>query len=306
VVEAGDLLQTGSALALVLGAGACSFPFLRMPRGTRIAALSLLAIPVFLAPLLVPLPFTELRFVVALMSIAVGLKLYDLHRTVETGPPPWAWAFLTYLPNGCNMVFRSVAAQKRPPRRADAIRLLWLAPIAVPCALGVIAVWRFDWRPYSWAVADWVKAIAICAFIQFGSNVGASALRLLGIPASDFSGWFSAAATPAEFWRRWNRPAGRFLFEYVYVPAGGWRRLYLAVMATFALNGLIHEYVFGIAAGRVLGWAFLFFLIQGLATAATFRLRPRGWGKVIGILLTLLFNLATSLLLFACVDAVVP
>ena len=176
----------------------------------------------------------------------------------------------------------------------------------IGCFLIVIAVWGFAWQRYPWAIEHCVKVMAICGFIQFGSNIGASTLRLLGILASDFSGWFVAAATPAEFWRRWNKPAGRFLFEYVFVPAGGWHHLYLAVMATFCLNGLIHEYVFGIAAGRVLGWAFPFFLIQGLATAATMRLRPRGWGRVTGIVLTLLFNLATSVLLFACVNAVVP
>jgi len=306
VVDARDLLQTGIALAVVLAAGVCAFPFLRLPQRARIAALSSLAIPVCLAPLLVPLPFTELRLIVSLMSITVGLKLYDLHRALETGPRPGAWAFLTYLPNGFNMVFRSVAAQRRPPRLADIIRLLWLVPISVACALPVIAAWRFDWQPYAWPLENCLKAIAIGTFIQFGLNGAASAVRLLGIPASDFCGWFVAAATPAEFWRRWNKPAGRFLFEYVFVPAGGWHRLGLAVMATFALNGLVHEYVFGIAAGRVLGWAFLFFLVQGLATAATMRLRPTGWGRAIGILLTLVFNLATALLFFACVDAVVP
>jgi hypothetical protein len=306
VVQEQVLLRTGAALSVVLAAGACSFPFLRLPWRARIAGLSLIAIPVFLAPLLIPLPFTGLRFVVALMSIAVGVKLYDLHRAVATGPPPGASAFLTYLTNECNLVFRSVTAQNPTPRRVDAMRLLWLVPITIICVPLVIVVWRSDWQPYPFPVEYWEKAIALCLFVQFGSNIGASARRLMGIPAADFSGWFCAAATPAEFWRRWNRPAGRFLYEYVFVPAGGWRHLFRAVMATFALNGLVHEYVFGIAAGRVLGWVFLFFLIQGLATAATIRLRPNGWGRAAGIVLTLVFNLATSPLLFACVDAVVP
>jgi hypothetical protein len=240
------------------------------------------------------------------MSITIGVKLYDLHHAVETGPPPGAWAFLTYLPHGYNLVLRSLAAQSPPRWRADALRLLWLMPLTIAGVFMVLAVWRFDWLPYSWVIEHCVKVIALCGFIQVGSNIGASVLRLLGIPAADFSGWFAVAATPADFWRRWNKPAGRFLYQYVFVPVGGWRRLHLAVMATFALNGLMHEYVFGIAAGRVLGWAFLFFLIQGLATAATMRLRPHGWARALGVLLTLIFNLASSVLLFTCVDAVVP
>jgi D-alanyl-lipoteichoic acid acyltransferase DltB (MBOAT superfamily) len=128
----------------------------------------------------------------------------------------------------------------------------------------------------------------------------------MGVAATDFSGWFFSAATPAEFWRRWNQPAGQFMYEYLFKPTGGSRRIFLPVMATFAFNGLVHEYVLGVAAGRILGLAFLFFLIQGLATAATLHLRPSGIGKALGIVLTLIFNLATSLVFFACVNAVVP
>ncbi|HEY1628657.1 MAG TPA: MBOAT family O-acyltransferase, partial [Tepidisphaeraceae bacterium] len=198
-----------------------------------------------------------------------------------------------------------IEARNRPSRRVDVFRIVWLVPITTSCALILFVVWRFNWQPYPWAVEHCVKVIAICAFIQFGSNLGASAWRVAGVAAEDFSGWFFAASTPAEFWRRWNKPAGRFMHEYIFLPAGGTRRLWPAVMATFTLNGLVHEYVFDIAAGRVLGWALAFFFIQGLATAATLRFRPKGWAKVAGVVLTLIFNLATSVLFFACVNAVV-
>jgi hypothetical protein len=74
----------------------------------------------------------------------VGVKLYDLYRAVETGPPPRAWEFLTYLPNGCNLVLRRVAVQNHPPRRDDAIRLLWVVPITITCGLTVTVAWRFN------------------------------------------------------------------------------------------------------------------------------------------------------------------
>ena len=268
--------------------------------------LILLAFPVFLAPLLVPFPLTGLRFIVSLMSITVGVKLYDLHRTVETAPPPGVWEFLTYLPNTCNLVLRRGTRQKRPRRRRDAMRLLWLVPLTTASWLVVSAAWQFDWPRYPWIVEHGVKVITLGALIQFAPNIIASTPRLMGVAALDFSGWFFAAATPAEFWRRWNQPAGQFMHEYIFMPAGGIHRLLLAVTVTFAFNGLVHEYVFDIAANRILGLAFLFFVIQGLATAATLHLRPSGFARPLGIFLTLLFNLASSLLFFACVDAVVP
>jgi hypothetical protein len=306
VIESRELVHAGYALATVFGAGLLSFPFLRASRPARIAFLSLLAVVALLAPLLVPMPNHSLRVIVSLASIMVAVKLYDLYRTVELGPPPGARAFLTYLPNECVLVLRAAATQNRGPGHGDAMRLLWLIPITLCCAFIAIAALRYDWRPYPWAVEHCAKAIAVCSFVQFGTNIGAAGRRLGGIPAQDFSGWFFGSATPAEFWRRWNKPAGQFLSEYVYRPAGGGRRRFAAVMATFALNGIAHEYVFGIAAGRVLGWSFLFFLIQGLATVATMRLRPAGWGRAAGILFTLAFNLGSSVLIFACVDAVLP
>ena len=47
--EPHDLLRTAAALALVFTAGVGSYPLLRLPRRLRIVALSVLAIPVFLA-----------------------------------------------------------------------------------------------------------------------------------------------------------------------------------------------------------------------------------------------------------------
>jgi hypothetical protein len=47
-----------------------------------------------------------------------------------------------------------------------------------------------------------------------------------------------------------------------------------ATIVTFLVSGVIHEYVFDLAAGRVLGSQMLFFTIHGLAVVATLRLRP--------------------------------
>lgn len=291
---------------MAFGAALGAFPILRLSRRIRACGLALLAAVVFLAPILVPLPYTALRLVASLGSITVGVKLYDLFWAVETGPPPRMWEFLTYLPNICDLVLRQHGARKHRARGTDVLRLCGLIPVTLVCGVIAIAAWRFDWRAVHWMIQYCVKVIAVCAVIQFGSNIIASSWRLIGVPAMDFSGWFFAAATPAEFWRRWNRPAGEFLHRYVYLPAGGRRHSARAVMATFAVNGVLHEYVADIAAGRVLGYAVVFFLLQGAATAATMRLRPRGWPRLLGIALTLAFNLATGLLFVAGVNAVLP
>jgi D-alanyl-lipoteichoic acid acyltransferase DltB (MBOAT superfamily) len=116
----------------------------------------------------------------------------------------------------------------------------------------------------------------------------------------------SFAPTPAAFWRRWNRPAQQFLDEYAFKPAGGLRRTVRATLITFGVSGVVHEYVFGIASGRVQGWQLGFFLLQGIAAVTTMRIKPQGRVAIPWIAGTWLFNVTSSILFFRSVDAVVP
>ena len=75
----------------------------------------------------------------------------------------------------------------------------------------------------------------------------------------------------------------------------------VATLATFAISALIHEYVFDIAVMRIQGYQTEFFLVQGLAVAATLGVKPRGWRVVPWIAGTLGFNLASSVLFFASI-----
>jgi len=113
-----------------------------------------------------------------------------------------------------------------------------------------------------------------------------------------------AARTPADFWRRYNRPAQQFFDEDVFQPLGGLRAPVRATLGTFAVSAVLHEYLFDIAVGRVQGYQMVFFVLQGLAVAATRRVKPRGWRAVAWGAGTLAFNLATSALFFASVNEI--
>jgi hypothetical protein len=96
------------------------------------------------------------------------------------------------------------------------------------------------------------------------------------------------------------------LTEYAFLPAGGPRRAVRATLVTFGVSGLVHEYVFGIASGRVQGWQLLFFMLQGVAVVATMRIRPRGRMMLAWVAGTAAFNLASSVFFFLCVNQVLP
>jgi D-alanyl-lipoteichoic acid acyltransferase DltB (MBOAT superfamily) len=138
------------------------------------------------------------------------------------------------------------------------------------------------------------------------ANAWAALWRLGGGTGIDVMGRPLTAPTVADFWRRWNRPAQSFFREYVFDYVGGRRRMRLAIMATFAVSALGHEYIFSIAAGRVQGYQTAFFLIHGLAAVATLRVRPRGWHRVPWMIATLAFVIVTSVLFGVSLNEIVP
>jgi D-alanyl-lipoteichoic acid acyltransferase DltB (MBOAT superfamily) len=114
-----------------------------------------------------------------------------------------------------------------------------------------------------------------------------------------------AATTLADFWRRYNRNMHQFFLKDVFVSVGGLRNPLRATLLVFVLSALIHEYIFGIAIGRVQGYQTAFFLIQGVAAAATARVKARGRSALPWIATTFAFNFVTSVLFFASMNELV-
>jgi len=150
------------------------------------------------------------------------------------------------------------------------------------------------------------KLVALYVPLLSGLAAGAAGWRLLGGSAQDTMDRPYLARTPAEFWRRYNRNMQDFFLEDVFKPLG--RRLGrpARIMIVFSLSAMLHEYVFGIATGRVQGYQTAYFLLQGIAVAGTTRVRPRGWRAITWAVGTALFVLLSSTLFFASIQGVVP
>ncbi len=292
------------AVALAL---ACSFhPALGLPKGRRLAVLGVVELLVMLTPMLVAPDWTFARFLAGVLAVALAAKLWDLHLGASLGDRPSFWDVFTYLINLVSCVRRKLADEPRPGFRAD-LRRLGLATLAsLPGGLLFAACYWVDWRPIPFAVEHAAKVFAFFLVLVPGGAAGAAIWRLLG-------GWTRepmnnpfASTTPADFWRRYNRPAQQFFLEDVFKPLGGMRRPILGTIATFAVSGLVHEYLFDITVWRIQGYQIAFFLLQGVAVVLTARLDPKGWWRGVGIAATLAFMLATGTLFFASIDEVVP
>jgi MBOAT, membrane-bound O-acyltransferase family len=286
---------------------ACSFqPALGLPKGRRLAVLGAVELLVMLTPMLVAPEWTFARFLASVLAVALAAKLFDLHVGASLGDRPSFWDVFTYLINLVSCVRRKLADEPRPGFLANLRRLVLMTLASVPGGLLFAACYWVDWRPIPFAVEHSAKVFAFFLALVPGGAAGAAIWRLLG-------GWTRepmnnpfASTTPADFWRWYNRPAQQFFLEDVFKPLGGMRRPVLGTIATFAVSGLVHEYLMDITVWRIQGYQTAFFLIQGVVVVLTARLDPKGWWRGVGIAATLAFMLATGTLFFASIDEVLP
>jgi hypothetical protein len=293
-------------LPLAIVCGIAAYPAQRLPRRPRAIVTFGLCILISISPILIAPRPRFLRLIGSLLSVTLGVKVYDLHHATNVGIRLSIWEFCGYLCNPFALVLRRVMAEPRRPFLADMRQFIFGAGCGAAAILLTIRVFEVHWKSHPFALEHCVKVVSLFLIIQFLGDGLAAAFRIAGFVSTDFGGPFFLARTPAEFWRWYNRPAGQFLHEYIFTPAAGRRRLVQATLATFAFSGIVHEYVFDVPAGRILGTQMAFFLIQGLAAVATIRLKPRGWLAPPAILATLAFNLLTALLFFSSVNAVLP
>jgi hypothetical protein len=296
----------GSA-AVSFGAALAFYPALRWRRRHRLAALAVLTAVVAASPLLVEARHPFLRLLAGLVAVALAVKLYDLHLGAGRGYRPGVREFVAYLPNVASIVLRKLDAEPRPGP-GENLRRLARGGAGFVAGLALFAGCFFvDWRPLPFALEHSAKVVALFLAIVPGSTALVAAWRLAGGRARDWMDNPFAAATPSDFWRRYNRPAQQFLYEDVFKPCGGLRAPVRAALATFAVSGLVHEYLFDVASGRVRGYQTAFFLVQGLAVAATLGVKPpEGWRRAPWVAATFAFNLATGVLFFTCLNDVIP
>ncbi len=293
-------------VALILAACCAFYPALGLPRLARLAVLAILGSAVVLAPLLIEPGLSLARLLVAIFAAAEAIKLLDLHLGIDRGHRPDLRAFLGFMINPTSVVQRKLGEGRRPGRGADLGRLGLSLAGAVGGALLVAMAFRVDWLSRPFAVEHGSKVISFfLALIPFFAVV-TSSWRLVGGRGRDFMDNPFVARTPADFWRRYNRPAQEFFREDVFKPLGGPRRPLRVALATFLVSALLHEYAFDVGAGRIQGYQSAFFLIQGVGVVATMRVRPLGWRRYPWIAATLAFNLVTGVLFFASLDEVVP
>jgi D-alanyl-lipoteichoic acid acyltransferase DltB (MBOAT superfamily) len=122
--------------------------------------------------------------------------------------------------------------------------------------------------------------------------------RLLGGKCVEFCIHPIIASTPADFWRRYNRWIGQFVNECIFKRFGGLKKTFIAVMISFLSMGILHEYIVTVVSETFKGYMLLFFMINGMAVAMTFRKKPKGLMRLLSCALTIIFLSLSSILVF--------
>src|SRR5947209_5420167 len=117
------------SVGVAYAAALAFYPFIRRGRRSRTVAWLIASVVVASCPCLVPLPAGVQRFLAAMASTWLLVKLYDLYREPEIEPAARdisLGSYLAYLVNGFWLVWRRKPASRRA--RGDLGRLAVLAP----------------------------------------------------------------------------------------------------------------------------------------------------------------------------------
>lgn len=257
-----------------------------------------LGLTIFLLP--VHFPGEDVRIKAALLLCSVfPLKLWDACVDRDRWRDGQFRDWLVFLANPVAVVCRRHVALRRPTLLANSAGLgRGLAEVAT----GLVLLRWLNGRPagsFPFWLDHGLRLFASYLFIWDGGCVlFVAAWRMLGFRCVEFSVHPVLARTPAEFWRRYNRWLGQFFYEDLFRRVGGLRHPAAAVICCFLATGALHEYLAWVLTGRVTWHLPLFFLLHGLSTAVTFRLRPTGPAAVAGLAATLVFHYFASVLFF--------
>jgi hypothetical protein len=215
-------------------------------------------------------------------TIYVFCKAISWAGRTETGS---AWrhiAFLFAWPGmDCNTFLKSNPSGLKRPSSKE-----WLFAMS-KMGFGIGLIW---WivpavRQAGMLIQTWVGMIGLVFVLHFGLfHLLACFWRQMGVAAAPIMNWPIRSQSLAEFWgRRWNLAFRDLTYRYVFSPLH--RRLGPtgAVLAGFAVSGLIHDLVISLPSGGGWGLPTAFFAIQGTGLVFERTFVAKQWGLGHGI-----------------------
>ena len=296
-----------TAVALAQLSALFVYPVLGWSSRPRLTALLGLGAVVLSLPRLVPDGHpgaASIRFLVAVSCGVTVVKMFDLHiGHSRHGRPPLSEFVRFY--SGFNPFDYSYRRWGREPDPGTTANRIRLGRGLVELVVGIIAVrWAFgaDLGRHGFLLDHTVKWLCLYPALEGGVMTLTATARLAGRPARDIYRTPILARTPADFWRRYNRPVTVYLEENVLRFFR--RRPFTGIALAFFASGVLHEYLVAITIGRIEGYQMAFFSLQGIGVLLTARYKPRGAARWFAVAATLTFNALTLVLFSASAEPI--
>ena len=311
------MVQFLVAVVLAYAYAVAAFPLLRIPgRFGRLVGICAASLELAFA-LLIAAELMVLRGIAEFIGADLWFKMIDYGRQLPSrgsGSNSFR-AYLRSLPPFPVLSIVFGEREKRLPARPPLAREL-----AIVCLTGCIIVGMFPAVEFASSIGalracfplnHGVKLAMFLVMIEAMSRFAWGLERLAGYNISPLIDNCYLATTPGEFWRRYNKRVGQWLYLNVFVPSGGRRAPIRGVFAAFFVSAVLHEVAFAIATSRFTGYQFTFFILQAPAVAISGWLQPTidraGPGlRTVARCATILWFYVTSVFFFEGVNRIFP
>ncbi len=216
-------------------------------------------------PLLRLLPPWQFMWAMAMAQYA-GFKWISFRMGCPaTRAAPSRWRMLGYLLAWPGMNAAAFMDKRGIAARPDRREWTWAFAKIVAGAMLLWGVVRIAVKGDP-LLAGWIAMIAMVLMLHFGLfELLSLAWRRYGVRADPIMLKPLAAASLAEFWsRRWNRAFSDLANQLAFRPLQRRTSIIIALLMTFCLSGLVHEFVITLPAGGGYGLPTSYFLLQAL------------------------------------------
>lgn len=311
------MVQFLAAVVMAYAYAVAVFPLLRVP--TKVGRLlGVCAASLQLAfAFLIGADRMVLRGIAEFIGVDLLFKMIDYGRQFPSreGSATSFQAYLRCLPPFPVLAVVFGDREKRLPAGPPLAREL-----AIVCLTGCIIVGMFPAVEFASSIGALracfplnhaVKLAMFLVMIEAMSRFAWGLERLAGYNISPLIDKCYLATTPGEFWRRYNKRVGKWLYLNVFVPSGGRRAPIRGVFATFFVSAVLHEVAFAIATSRFTGYQFTFFILQAPAVAVSGWFQPMidraGPAlRTVARCVTILWFYVTSVFFFEGVNRIFP
>ncbi len=278
---------------------------LGIERQIRTQLFLILAGLLLLTPIIIPAAEPLIRFIVAVNTVFLLVKLYDVLADTNQGQRLGLRTFAIFLISPT--LFRRAPDVKIFNSKRRCLFRLATAFVGLSIATSMlVGLFLINWRTSLWILEHGLKVVTLILATVYSCMLLVAAWQICGGASGDIMRHPILARTPADFWRRFNVPMQRFFYERIFIVVNGRQKPIRASLVVFVISGIMHEYVFGIALCRVEKWQMAFFILQWCAVVMTIRIKPQAWRAVLWTTATLSFNIISGVLFFAGVNGLFP